>query len=569
MTLVRLFLFFLSSLGFWETLRLGCKDKLGLYFLPSLTIAIQTTILFLAGLLNLLPEAVCVLYLLGFCGLISRIYPDRGIRFVRNYLNTGYVFLMAVLGIMACYVRGKVFIHYDNFSHWALVVQQMLMHDRFPNFQDTLIQFQEYPLGSSVYIYFFAKLIGTGESVQMLAQIYMLAAAALPLFSFIKQNKALSTVVMLFFLYFIFFYNIAITDLLVDTLLPMVGCCGLLFSAMHCKKGCKKRMVWLASVYMVQAVQIKNSGIFFAASIAMSILCSTRHSKNLRHSVLCILFPVFTLLLWQKHCDYVFLASATSKHAMTVRNYQTILGAKTAEDLRNICISFFKFAGYWKHIWLVAALFAAFGCLILLWNKSLLKLYKHVFLASVGMYLLYQTGMLTMYIFSMPTGEALHLASIERYSKSILIAIIYLDMIPVLTLLSTVQGKNIQMFFATACVCISLYFFTCVALHSFTPTAEFSAESRIWLENAKYEYHVPEYSSYCVLRSTSDYGYTYWVLLYLYHSTDIREIYVENSECLANISEHNIFIFDPEDPIVLDWVSTNFPDQVGNRVILQ
>lgn len=566
MTLTRLFLFFLSSLGSFELLRLICKEKLDSYFLPSLTVAIQVTLLFFAGILNLLPETVWALYLLGFCGLLYRIYLDKGIVFLKKYLDTGYIVLLVVLGILTCYVRGKVFTHYDNFSHWALVVQQMLMHDRFPNFQDTLVLFQEYPLGSSVYIYFFAKLVGTSESLQMLAQIYMLAAAALPLFSFAKRNKAAASAAMLFFFYFVSSYNIAVTDLLVDTLLPMVGSCGLLFSITHCKKGCGKRMLWLASVYMVQTMQIKNSGVFFAALIGLSMLWPMGRSRELLHGILCTLFPFFTLWLWQKHCSYVFPSSAMSKHAMTVQNYHAMLGGKTAVDIRAICMSFLKFAVSWKDIWLAVILFAVLGCMIFAWGKPLKHLYAKIFLASAGLYLVYQLGMLAMYIFSMPTQEALRLASAERYSKTILTAILYLDMIPAIKLISEIPVKKYRVLLSTVCVCAGLYLFTCIPTQSL---AKFTTEPRSWVEAAKYEYHVPEYSSYCVLLSPGDSDYAYFLLQYLYHSSAIRLIYVDNPDCLENITEHHIFIFDPDNPLIANWVNANFPSQIGHRVILQ
>ena len=62
MVILRLGLFGISTLGFFELIRKASNDRVSIYFLPSLTIAIQVTILFLAGLLNLLPETAKGLY---------------------------------------------------------------------------------------------------------------------------------------------------------------------------------------------------------------------------------------------------------------------------------------------------------------------------------------------------------------------------------------------------------------------------------------------------------------------------------------------------------------------------
>ena len=61
MTLVKLFFFALSTLGTFELLRLAGRDRIQTHFLPSLTIAVQVSVLFLAGLWNLLPEAAGIL----------------------------------------------------------------------------------------------------------------------------------------------------------------------------------------------------------------------------------------------------------------------------------------------------------------------------------------------------------------------------------------------------------------------------------------------------------------------------------------------------------------------------
>ena len=282
MAFIRLVLFCIATLGSFELLRIASKDEINIYFLPSLTIAIQTTILFFAGILNLLPEAAKLLYIVGALGLAYAICKRGKQYFLKVYINIGYIFLLLIMAAMAFYVKGKLFTHYDNFSHWATVVRRMILTNRFPNFHDTIIFFPEYPLGSAVYIYFFVKLIGTSESLQMLAQIYMIVAAVLPLFNFAKKNAFPAFIVMLAFVNFIFVYNTQVTDLLVDTLLPVVGMCGLMFAAVHCRGGITGTTLAFLSCYMIQLQQIKNSGIFFAALIIGCVLLYAVKNRKLK-----------------------------------------------------------------------------------------------------------------------------------------------------------------------------------------------------------------------------------------------------------------------------------------------
>lgn len=83
--IIKLFLFCVSNIGWWERIRRN--SRINVYFIPSLTIAVQTTIMFLAGLLNLLSETMWFLYVAGWFGVAYSIYKDQDFSFLKNYLN--------------------------------------------------------------------------------------------------------------------------------------------------------------------------------------------------------------------------------------------------------------------------------------------------------------------------------------------------------------------------------------------------------------------------------------------------------------------------------------------------
>ena len=156
-TMLRLFGFILSSLGWWEMIRK--RSDVNIYFIPSLTVAVQVVFLFLSGLLNLLREGAAVLFLLGLLFLLVSAFENKrfSVSFLRNYYDPGFLYLGVISVAMGFFLKGRIFTHQDNFSHWALVVKTMLMNNRFPTFMDPLIKYQEYPLGSSAFIYYFAN----------------------------------------------------------------------------------------------------------------------------------------------------------------------------------------------------------------------------------------------------------------------------------------------------------------------------------------------------------------------------------------------------------------------------
>ena len=213
----RLLFLITSNIGSWELLRK--KTKVDIFFIPSLTVALQTCILFFAGILNLLLETTIFLSGFGLIYLICCIYKEKNFRFIKNYFNAGYLFLAAVIVLSAFALRGTLFTHYDDFSHWGMVVRRMLIDNRFPNFQNILI-FKEYPLGSSIYIYYFSRILSSAESVQMTAQAYVMAACLLPLFSFCRKNSLPALLCLLSFTNLFFTFNIAL--LLTQVLLQFI-----------------------------------------------------------------------------------------------------------------------------------------------------------------------------------------------------------------------------------------------------------------------------------------------------------------------------------------------------------
>ena len=182
---IRVLLFALSVFG-WLTL-LHKKTDAAVEFLPAVVFCGQICILFLAGILNLLPLSVAVLFLGGLV-LAVLSWKDRGT--YRDFLCPGYVFFAAAGLYFLLLMKGQVFNSYDNFSHWALIVKQMLMTDRFPTFQDPIILFQAYPVGSSAFVYYVSKIISTvSEGCQMFAQTLLTLSMILPLFSCVRKKK--------------------------------------------------------------------------------------------------------------------------------------------------------------------------------------------------------------------------------------------------------------------------------------------------------------------------------------------------------------------------------------------
>lgn len=568
MTILRCLAFALSSLGWWTALQR--RTGAACVFLPSLTVALQGSFLFLCGLLNLLPEGVWGLLLGGLAALLLTLRREKGSAFLKPFCGTDFLFFAAAIVLMGFSLRGRIFTHYDNFTHWALVVRNMLETDRFPNFRDSLLIFQAYPLGSASFIYFFSKIVGPGEGAQMLAQCYMNLACILPLFSLGKKNSLPALVLTVAAANFFLTYNIAPNDLLVDTLLPLMGMCGALFAVQNCKRGCKRRELFFAACYAVFLTQIKNSGVFFAGLISL-VLLKNAGRESIGPRTAAALSPALPMLLWNRHCTYVFPAAAETRHALTLANFRATLAEKTGAEMLAVAKAMAKFSLTWRDVWLTALLFGLLGALVFLLVKEERRTWGKALLLAALLYAAYQIGTLGMYLFSMPEAEARTLAGADRYTRSILIAAVYLFTAAALkTLARLPKGRAL---FSSALLSFAL----CGVLVLTTGQLrlapldghDFDPATRRWIEETAEAYAIPEGSSVCVLTPEPDAGYANFVTRYILRSGDVLSFVADEEAKLDGVKNDYILLYDDIHPAIPAWVAEHYPEQLGERVIVQ
>ena len=104
-----------------------------------------------------------------------------GIR--RRGITAGVVFFIVISAFIFRSVYGVEFTHYDNFSHWALMVKHLMIKKRFPNYSDTIFSHISYPPGASAFIYYFVLISGIkSEWFQMFVQSVCMAGLISGLF---------------------------------------------------------------------------------------------------------------------------------------------------------------------------------------------------------------------------------------------------------------------------------------------------------------------------------------------------------------------------------------------------
>ena len=373
------------------------------------TFACIGSAMFFAGLLNVLPEAALIVCLSGL--LCLGLSLKKGIK---PSLDLGGAFFLVMLSALTFRVWGRQFIQLDNFTHWGLVVRHMLAKNRFPNFSDSYIRFQSYPVGSGSLIYYFAMLSGIhAEWFQMLVHWACSASMFCGLLCLADNIPAKVTAFIVAPL--LLCADNSFDQLLVDGTLGFVALGAAIFCAYHAKDLRQKGLYVIP--WLTYLVSVKNSGALFALFIVALVLIWGGWRKGLAGAAA----PAATLLLWNRHVAYGFEQGMMAQHSMSIDNFRRMLDAKRAGSVETILSGMvrevFSPANPYLLVFLISL--AALG-LAAVWLKEERRV-RVLLIYGIACYLIYQAGMACMYVFTMSEKEAVRLASYPRYHATILI----------------------------------------------------------------------------------------------------------------------------------------------------
>ena len=411
MTVFYIILLILSFLGYM--LFLSRRANVATEFIPILTVSGIICLLFVAGLLNILPHTAWVILFGGLAALadgLVRLVRSGRIAAAGKLVTPGTILFFLCICFCAVLFQNARLVHYDNFSHWGLIVKQMVQDDQMPNFTNT----------------------------------YMTAASILPIFAFLpktntENEKSFIPKVLCTFLsltgtfLLILTCNVDIYSLLVDTLLPAMAA-GMVAIALYCWEHPAKAALLTLPV-SIATLLIKNTGLFFVLIQFILLLClyCRRRKKERKKTLVMVLLhaavPAFTQLVWSRHVAYVFqkASSVVHKHTMSAEHYGKIFAQKSPEDIQNITQSFLhRIFDFSENPTLTILLILNIALLLAIvlhafFIKKRIGLLAGTLLAIDGSYAVYAGGLLAMYLFSMPTDEALYLASFDRYVYTILL----------------------------------------------------------------------------------------------------------------------------------------------------
>ena len=398
-------------------------------FIPIFVFSSIACIVFLGGLAGQLYAVSLVVMLLGLlacAGFVVR-WLRQGVKFRFSFSIFQFAFLAGSIIFLTVLFRTSL-IHYDNFSHWAVVLKVMLSTDAFPTPDSNLIDFKNYPLGVSSFLYYVCRFMGHAQSVMLLAQALLIFSCFYAMFGIISEKKRFLLYAFLGLgLSMLSFFNltIRITNLLVDFLLPIYVLA--IFAIVYQYRNDIKRACLLVLPLVGLLTVMKSTGIIFAViGLIFLIYIWLTHPKNpIWKNALAVVGTLCGVLIpyfgWSWRMAAVF-HGVENKFDVSSSGFQV---AKTPEQMQDIISLFLQSSTdlttrpamaivIFELVAIGASIFAAM-VLKKKWN-----LWK-VLIALDIVLLLYYAGILGLYLFSMPLDEAIWLAGFEHYASSMVV----------------------------------------------------------------------------------------------------------------------------------------------------
>ena len=405
-SIFRLILLCASMYGYMRLARRWIARELTIGF----TFALIASAMSLAGILNALPEAAVLLCAGGLGCLGWTLFRERQ----PLTLTLGGAFFLIMCAVLAIRVWGVKMVHYDNFSHWGLIVRHMLAKNRLPNYSDKYILFQAYPPAAASFIYYCTMLSGIRvEWFQLLAHWAFTAGMLAGLFCLAKDLPA--RVACFLGAALLLCGDNNFNQLLVDTALAAITLGAVAF-CVHYRRDLRAKVLFLIP-WLTCLVLTKNSGALFAVYALIPVFMWAGFKKGVAVAAA----PALALLVWNRHVSYVFEQGLMAQHAMSLEHFKRMLSAKRASTVESVAAQMLQkvFSPSNEYLAVLLAGAAAFVFVTVFVKRD--RIVRGLLVYGFAGYLIYQAGTAAMYIFTMPERQALNLASYNRYHGTICI----------------------------------------------------------------------------------------------------------------------------------------------------
>lgn len=432
----------LSMIGYIGTLKkiTNIKEE----FLPVIVFSIIGIVIFFTGIFEKgntgLINVQSAILLIGIILLIVLIFTNNLNISKREIVFWSIAFIFGVL------FKDIVLIKYDDFSHWALIVKYMLTNNTLPAADDQLLLFKSYTTGTAGFIYYICKSISQSETYMLWGHTLLKLGCIYSVFAFIKPKKYV--LIALTLICSIGWINsvVSIICLSVDLTLTLYFMTSLSIIIFY-KDQIGKMFFCLIPVLMYFAT-IKNSSVVFiymAVFLAIYYIIKSNQKRifKLIQSISLLSIYVLIMKIWNSYLLTKYGENLKAKHYMNAKNYESIFESKTSEDLLNIKNTFFDAVFSLNNVcWIILLLLVLISVIIILLKVNTEVNIKSYIIISLVLASVYYIGLYFMYIYSMPTKEALTIAGFDRYNRTLNLALAQIIFIEAMQIINGITKED-------------------------------------------------------------------------------------------------------------------------------
>ena len=577
---IGLILFWVSIFGY--LLFFKKKTKIPYEFLLPIVCTLIGIVMFLAGILNMMREFSLLICLVGIILFIYK-FVKKEIEF-KKILNVNFIILLVIFLYLTIVCSQMQLLHYDNFSHWGLIIKNMFLDNNLPNFENSVMEFRNYQPGSACFIYYFAALVGKTEASMIIAQNYLLAAYLFSLLVFInskfKDKKKIILNVLLIAMYvFMLCANIMFNDLLVDTLIAAMLICS--FAILYYFKDDLKRAFIYNLPILIYLFLVKNIGIILVGFSCLGLLYIGYRNKNLKmgfvYALLSGVITVAFFYIWTKHVSYVYGSlSLYSKHSLSSQNIISELQMKGFDRILEFCGIYLKhfidILNNIPNIYMIVINIVILLCMVI--YKQYRKKFVFCLVLVDIIYLLYYAILGVMYLLSMPWSEAVYLAGFDRYMLTIIfviIGLVFIFLVNVIMKEKKISTKSIVLTSSIIVMFVLLTFNYYISDYKVFVGDLGYEDSRAYKFDEKLGTNMFDagedefYYIYAPVTSKNDSGYLHYLSRYKLNTNNIlvvKDISVFDNDIDSNLNK-NIIAFD-EDEEIFKYIKDNNYIENGN-----
>ncbi len=374
-----------------------------------------------------------------------KIIKQSNKEFVKQFFSPSFIIILTFAIVQYFALRNMRVISHDELTHWGLVVKNMFYHHNFGGGATATTMFKGYPVGSSLFLYFF-EMFGLSfiDSHLYMAMNLLNLSLLLPIASrFNNEKQKITTSLIIIGVAFLFnhkmFYSIW-NDQFLSISMAFILISYFCFVQDDGVPKINFIAMLLATFVLISS---KSTGlvlaIFAYLIIGLDILINRKHllKKNYKKTILNCCLVLITILTpkisWSIYLKFIQVGGAWQTNELTlsnILNYFFKPNSFQSQVTKNYMLTLiypFKNKGNAGSLPLPMVLEVLIIFILILMIKKKKSNHNESISLSIGIFLTlfaYLIGLLISYIFTFEQGEALAVQSLVRYCNTYTLGII-------------------------------------------------------------------------------------------------------------------------------------------------